>query len=128
MEELSGKDVLDNADKLNSILAELGKLKEDGPLKKELLEKFAALETAITNKRTVLKQERERKFTAACDKSIAELEELIRQIPQKTPEELNIQLGVLKQDFDNRMKQSPYAPEHLKDRKKRHFCFREVQS
>lgn len=116
--KLSREDVLDNKEATNRAIETAEKIHAENPQDEESWKKFSDLKTAITQKRTKLKQKREQEFIKFCRDTVKAVQNLIREIPDKTPGELNVKLSVIREKFNKRLANSPYVPQHLKDQER----------
>ena len=121
IEKLSMKDALDNAALLDKLLADGRKLKAESLLDKTLLDQFGKLETLVIEKRTARKQKAEKDFQDFCGKTLEEGNKLIQQIPRKMPEDLDVKFIHLKKRLQDKIGNSPFIPQHLKDQAKQRF-------
>lgn len=116
---LSGVDILDNSKALDRAIAEARATAAAHPLKKELLDEFQRLETAVASRRTKQKQEMERRFEEFCRKGIGRLEKLTLSLQKKSLSHAGVEFAMLEKDFMEKLTGFSTVPEAMKTRGKK---------
>lgn len=113
------EDSLDNADMTDRLLAEAHKLLADQP--QTVQETFRELETDITGNRTARKKNREKDFITFCRQAEERLKHGISGIAKLDIAELSLLGARVLQEFDAKVRTTPYIPAELKNQKRQNL-------
>lgn len=121
IEVLSGKDVLDNKKAINIALDSAKDLLDSNAVRKEeLRSRFTKLKTLIIQRRTDLKQSRERKFSEFTENLIRKIDALTRNMSHtESLESQNANVSMLLDKFNQKAASSVHIPGTLKETRKK---------